>query len=144
MAEEVGEGIENALNLVVLTTERSGNMKKELKQTIYETVSTLRNLFFKLKNNCDVKYSKRSELEADVYKVKTELQRATTDKAEKVHGESSVISSQEPAGPRVHGDPSVIPRQEPTTQVSGRGLRLEAARGSSIPRSWLTRYTRKV
>ena len=43
MAEEVGEGIENALNLVVLTTERSGNMKKELKQTIYETVSTLGN-----------------------------------------------------------------------------------------------------
>jgi len=48
MADEVGEGIENGLNLVVTTTERSGNMKKELKETIFETVSTLRNLFVKL------------------------------------------------------------------------------------------------
>jgi hypothetical protein len=57
MAEEVDEGIENALNLVVLKTEIIGNMK-ELKQTIYETECTLRNLFVKLKNNCDVKFSK--------------------------------------------------------------------------------------
>jgi hypothetical protein len=49
MADEVFEGIENALNLVVLTAERSGNMK-DLKQTIFETVSSLRNLFFKLTN----------------------------------------------------------------------------------------------
>ena len=69
------EGIENALNLVVLTTDKSGDMKKELKQTIYETVSTTRNLFVKLKNNCDVKSSKICELEAEVSKVKTELQR---------------------------------------------------------------------
>jgi hypothetical protein len=37
----------NALNTLVNTTERSGNMK-ELKQTIYETVSTLRKLFINL------------------------------------------------------------------------------------------------
>jgi hypothetical protein len=51
MADEVEEGIENALNLVVLTTERSGNMKKDLKQTMFETVSTPRNLFVKPKKN---------------------------------------------------------------------------------------------
>jgi len=45
----VDEGIENALNLVVLTTERSGNMKKDFKQTIFEILSTLTNLFVKLK-----------------------------------------------------------------------------------------------
>jgi hypothetical protein len=45
MAGKVQYGIEDALDLIVSTTERSGNMKKELKQTIYETVSTLRNLF---------------------------------------------------------------------------------------------------
>jgi len=124
MAEVVDEGIENALNLVVLTTERSGNMKKKLKQTIYEAVSTLRNLFVKLKNNFDVKSSKISELEAEVSKVKTELQRVTTDKAEKVHEEPSVITSQEPAGPRLHGAPSVIPRQEPTGPRFWEGVRL--------------------
>jgi hypothetical protein len=41
-AEEVVEGIQNALNLVMITTERKGNMK-ELKQTICETLSTPRN-----------------------------------------------------------------------------------------------------
>jgi ribosomal protein S21 len=46
----VNEEIENALNTIATTTERSGNMKKELKHTIYETVSTLRKLFVKLKD----------------------------------------------------------------------------------------------
>ena len=41
-AEEVVEGIQNALNLVMITTERKGNMK-ELKQNICETLSTPRN-----------------------------------------------------------------------------------------------------
>jgi hypothetical protein len=45
MAEDgVTRDIEVALNKFVNTTEQSGNMQKELK-TIYETVSTLRNLF---------------------------------------------------------------------------------------------------
>jgi len=112
MADEVDEGIENALNLVVLTTESSGNMKKDLKQTIFETVSTLRNLFVKLKNNCEVKSSKIIELEAEVTKEKTEIQRFT-NKALKVQGAPSVIPCQEPAGPRVHAAPSVTPRQGP-------------------------------
>ena len=32
VADEVREGIDNALNIIVSTTERSANMKKELKQ----------------------------------------------------------------------------------------------------------------
>jgi len=47
MAEDVNEGIENALSVIVSTTGSSGNMKKELK-TIFDTVSTLRKLFVKL------------------------------------------------------------------------------------------------
>jgi len=112
MADEVDEGIENALNLVVLTTERSGNMKKDLKQAIFETISALRNLFVKLKYNCEVKSSKMSEVDAEVTKAKTEEQRFT-DKDAKVQGAPSVIPSQEPGGQRVHGVLSVTPRQEP-------------------------------
>jgi ElaB/YqjD/DUF883 family membrane-anchored ribosome-binding protein len=48
MADDVNEGIENALNVIVSTTGSSGNMKKELKNTIDDTVSTLRKLFTKL------------------------------------------------------------------------------------------------
>jgi hypothetical protein len=48
MAHDVNEEIENALNTIATTTERSVNIIKELKHTIYETVSTLRKLFVKL------------------------------------------------------------------------------------------------
>jgi 3-methyladenine DNA glycosylase Tag len=40
MADEVSQNIENALNKIVNTTDQSGNMRKELKKTIFETVST--------------------------------------------------------------------------------------------------------
>jgi len=50
MAEvEVTRNIEETLNIIVNTTDQSGNMKRELKKTIYATVSTLRNLFIKIK-----------------------------------------------------------------------------------------------
>ena len=48
MADDVQDDIENALNQIASTTERSGNMKKELKQTIYQSVSKLRKLFVTL------------------------------------------------------------------------------------------------
>jgi hypothetical protein len=44
MTNEVGDQIENALSFIGSTTEQSGNMRKELKQTIFETVSNLRTL----------------------------------------------------------------------------------------------------
>jgi hypothetical protein len=116
MADDVCEGIEEALNLVVTTTERSGNMKKKLKQPIYDTVSTLRNLFVKLKNNCDEKSSIISNLEAEVTQAKTVIQ-SFTDKPIQVQGEPSVAITQEPAWQKVHGAPSVIPLQETARQL---------------------------
>jgi len=74
MADDMSEGIDNALNLVVNTVERSGNMKKELKETIYETVSSLRNLFAKLKDSRDSKLHTISDLEGRVTTMKAELQ----------------------------------------------------------------------
>jgi len=49
MADEEQQEIEDALNTIASSTEQSTKMKKELKQTIYDTVSTLRKLFVKLK-----------------------------------------------------------------------------------------------
>jgi hypothetical protein len=57
MADEKGDQVENALNLVVSTTEQSGNMKKALTQKIFETVRTLRSLFVKLRVSGDSKTS---------------------------------------------------------------------------------------
>jgi len=50
MSDDVSERIENVLNLIVCTAERSGNLKRELKQTIFETLITLKHLFVKLKD----------------------------------------------------------------------------------------------
>ena len=55
MADEVEDQVENALNLVVSTTEQSSNVRKALKQKIFETISTLRSLFVKLKDSGDRK-----------------------------------------------------------------------------------------
>jgi hypothetical protein len=97
MADDVSEGIENALNIIVNTTERSGNMKKELKQTIFETVSTLRNLFVKLKGSIYSKSNAISELVVRMTKRKAELEEGRR-KTLKVHGTPSLILSQEPTG----------------------------------------------
>jgi len=59
-------------------------MKKELKHTIYETVSTLRKLFVKLKDTCDGKSRMITELEALVASTKAELE-GVRDKTAKVH-----------------------------------------------------------
>ena len=72
MPDDVNGGIENALNTIA-RTERSGNMKKELKLTIYETVSTLRKLFVKLKDINDSKTRAIAELELQVASKKVEL-----------------------------------------------------------------------
>jgi hypothetical protein len=66
MADDVNEGIENALNVVVSTTGSSGNMKEELKTIIFDTVSTLRKLFVKLTDTNESNARKITELEQQV------------------------------------------------------------------------------
>ena len=67
MAEDrVTRDIEAALNKIVNTNEQSGNMRKELKKTIYETVSTLRNLFVTLKGQLEEGKSENERLESEL------------------------------------------------------------------------------
>jgi chromosome segregation ATPase len=82
MAEEVEGEIEKALNLVVSTTEQSSNMRKALKEKISETVSTLRQLFVKIKISGDRKLSEINSLTKKVSKLDTELQNCREKQAE--------------------------------------------------------------
>jgi len=70
MADDVNEGIENALNVIVSTTGSSRNMKKELKTTIFDTVSNLRKLFAKLIDTIENNTRKIIELEKQVANTK--------------------------------------------------------------------------
>jgi hypothetical protein len=81
MADEVGDQTDIALNLIVSTTEQSGNIKKGPKQTIFETVSTLRALFVKLRASGDSKMNEISKLTEQVTKMKAELQQCCSTQA---------------------------------------------------------------
>jgi hypothetical protein len=50
---EVTRSIQEALNEMVKTMNKSGNMKNEIKKTIYENVSTLKNLYVKIKEKLE-------------------------------------------------------------------------------------------
>jgi hypothetical protein len=113
MADEVSQNIENALNKIVNTADQSGNMRKELKRTIFETVSILRNLFNKMKGMIDQKTRKNKQMEKEINTVKTELDSCRSVTAMR-HAEISNFREREP--------PRTISRQVLTCQDSNRKL----------------------
>jgi hypothetical protein len=62
MAEDVALQVEDALNSIVKLTNESGNLKKELRKSIHESVSNLRNLMYVYKNNLNEKTRKNIKL----------------------------------------------------------------------------------
>jgi len=70
---EVARSIEEALNEILKTTDKSGNMKKELKETIYEHVRTLRNLFVKMKEKVEEGLRLKEQMDNKNDRLKTEL-----------------------------------------------------------------------
>ena len=132
MADEVSDQIANALSLIVNMTEQSGNMKEVLKQTIFETVSTLRNLFVKLRDSRYSKTTKIRKLEMQVTKLKAELEECSSKYA-KVHRTPSLIHCQEAADTmaREHVMPSLICSQEPAG-TTARRVTLPGGRGGKL------------
>jgi hypothetical protein len=97
MADELSEGFANALNIIVSTTEQKIKIKKELKQTIFETLITLRNLSVKLKDSRAGKSTAINELKLRDTKMKAELVECRYKMYLKVHGAPSLVLSREPA-----------------------------------------------
>jgi hypothetical protein len=75
MADDVSQQIENALNTIVSLTDQSGNLKKELKKVIHETVSNLRNQIFILKSNLLEKTEENNRTLNEVKQLKDTLER---------------------------------------------------------------------
>lgn len=80
MTDLVSEDIESAINLIANTVIKSANIKKELKNTILETVSNLRNLFVKLNSSLVDKTEANTKLENQVIEAKKELSTLKTEK----------------------------------------------------------------
>jgi hypothetical protein len=128
MAEIVGGQIENALNLIVSTMEQSGNMKKELKKTIFETVSNLRPLFVKLRVSGDSKTNEISKLTEQVTKL-GQVQRGR-DKQTRGHRTPSIVGDTVLAAMTAteHGTPSSVSCLEPAGKVT---------RCMALPTGWM-------
>ena len=70
MADDTNLQLESALSTLLSITEKSGNLRKDLKQDIVQSVSTLRNIFVNLKNSAEEQMTKISLLESEVKKAK--------------------------------------------------------------------------
>jgi uncharacterized coiled-coil DUF342 family protein len=83
MAEDTEQRIDCALEDIVNAVNESKHVKSELKKSILESVSTLRNIFHTLKTHIVDKSAKNLELQTEFNEVKRDLQayrdtRATT------------------------------------------------------------------
>ena len=93
----MGEEIEDVLQLIVSMAEHSVKMKKELKQTILDTVSTLRDLIVKLHVSRVSETDEISKLVKQVGELKAELDECRHRSAKEL-GTPSSEENHEPAG----------------------------------------------
>ena len=61
------------LSTLLQITEKSGNLRKELKQDIVESVSTIRNIFINLKNRGEEQNKEINRLEVELNNAREEL-----------------------------------------------------------------------
>jgi len=78
MADDVNQLVEDAMNTIVKLTNESGNLK-ELRNSIHEKVSELRNLICTIKDNLHEKISENARIQNEVNEMKKskEAQRNT-------------------------------------------------------------------
>ena len=72
MADDVNSQLESALETLLNITEKSGNLRKDLKQDIVDSVSILRNIFVNLKKS-DEQNIKINQHEDELNKARAEL-----------------------------------------------------------------------
>jgi hypothetical protein len=66
MADGADEGVEGSFKRFVSVTERSGNLRKDLKKKILEAVSSLRHYFAQVQTNLEAKTATNKDLEMEV------------------------------------------------------------------------------
>jgi predicted translin family RNA/ssDNA-binding protein len=74
MADEVNRQVECALDSLLSITEKSSNLRKDLKRDIIHSVSSLRSIFVVIKNSVEEHKGKITQLESEVKKMKVEVQ----------------------------------------------------------------------
>ena len=75
MADEDKEGVDSARARLVGVTEKSGNLRKDLRKDILEEVSSLRNYSVQVQTELEAKTTAHKELEREVRESREEIQR---------------------------------------------------------------------
>ncbi|PSN33748.1 hypothetical protein C0J52_26842 [Blattella germanica] len=75
MAESENQCVENAFNILIGITEKSGNLRKDYKKDIRKSVSTLRKAFNELKSSLESKADENKKLKDEVKNAREELHR---------------------------------------------------------------------
>jgi hypothetical protein len=73
MADEDDQQFESALNLLLNITEVSGNLRKDLRKDIVDSVSILRSIFVNLKNSVGEHIAQITQLESEVSTMKAKM-----------------------------------------------------------------------
>jgi hypothetical protein len=74
MAEDTEDGVEDAFKFLVSITERSSNLRKDLKKEILEAVSSLRHYFDQIQTNLECKREANKILQSEVKACKEEIE----------------------------------------------------------------------
>jgi hypothetical protein len=90
MADDVNEGVKRALASLVRGTEKSGNLRNDLRRDILEAVSNLRNCFVQIQTNLEAKTTAFKELAKEVKENKEELQRLRNTDSRMIHNSPSL------------------------------------------------------
>ena len=75
MVDDVNQRVKDAFKTLVSITEKSGNLRKDLKKDILESVSTLRKEFSHLKIQLENVNKERKKLREEVKKATEEMAR---------------------------------------------------------------------
>ena len=84
MAEVESDDIEAALETIVSATDESKHLKKQLKETILESVSTIRKIFHELNKRVDELNSENSQLQSQVRISREQEEREDTSIAQRL------------------------------------------------------------
>ena len=118
MADDVNQRVEDALQTLVNITEKSGNLRKDLRNDILESVSTIRKIYSQLKVQLENVKDENKKLNAEVKKA---TEKATTGR-DNHSGRQVAPSMDQRQQPAIAGTRQVLPSE------GGRMLYSEAVR----------------
>jgi hypothetical protein len=122
MAEETKDGVERALARLVGVTEKSGNLRNDLRKDILEAVSSLRNYFVQTQTELEAKIAAYTELESVARESREEVQRLRSAESNKM---GQVVPSSDKIRHENRGARQLLPPEGNTRKLYSKAVKAE-------------------